>query len=193
MFTIDQITTFDHEICDDNGTVYPVGTRFMVREVTLLDDPIISIYVDESDSADGNYSEPLNEFMYAEYPYQVHTDGAIRIDDTENSEELYGALNKAQTDNKKVYIKKGVVRFGISVIVFVVGLALFAVFNCYSNIEQKTKKNIMIGIIFLCVAIVLIIFCVLIDDGNMSVKCIILFILSRKERIKLQKYGLLKL
>lgn len=40
MFTIDQITTFDHEICDDNGTVYPVGTKFMVREVTLLDDPI---------------------------------------------------------------------------------------------------------------------------------------------------------
>ena len=146
-------TSFEFEIADENGIVYPAGTVFEVGHI--IGDGKLAIYIEDDIS---NRVESDSDALAIEYgidPYKHRVDPvrSLTIEDAQNSDELAKVFESLKNKVKKDFYRDCLITVAIGLVIFVVSLAVFVLINRALKNKPKAQYAVLLALTVICAVI----------------------------------------
>ena len=142
--------SFEFDIEDTDGTVYPAGTVFEVLYFNA--DGRLALYIyDDSIQADSGSSAIALEYGIDPYIRRVNPIVDLKIEDAHNSDELAKVFESLKNNVKKELYIHCLISVAIGLSVFIVSCALFVPINHALRNKHKVQYAVLLGLTIICV------------------------------------------
>ena len=142
--------SFEFDIEDTDGTVYPAGTVFEVMYFNA--DGRLALYIyDGSTQADSDSSAIALEYGIDPYIRRVNPIVDLKIEDAHNSDELAKVFESLKNNVKKELYLHCLISVAIGLSVFIVSCALFVPINHALRNKHKVQYTVLLGLVVICV------------------------------------------
>lgn len=143
-------TSFEFDIEDTAGTVYPAGTVFEVQYFNQ--DGRLALYVyDDSIQVDSDSSAIALEYGIAPSIRRVNPIVDLKIEDAHNSDELAKVFESLKNNVKKEFYIHCLITVAIGLLVFIVSCALFVLINNKLRNKHMVQYTVLLGLVVICV------------------------------------------
>ena len=143
-------TSFEFDIEDTAGTVYPAGTVFEV--MYFNQDGRLALYVyDDSIQVDSDSSAIALEYGIDSYIRRVNPIVDLKIEDANNSDELAKVFESLKNNVKKEFYIHCLIAVAIGLLVFIVSCALFVLINNKLRNKHMVQYTVLLGLVVICV------------------------------------------
>ena len=142
--------SFEFDIEDTDGTVYPAGTVFEVLYFNA--DGRLALYIyDDSIQADSDSSAIALEYGIDPYIRRVNPIFDLKIEDAHNSDELAKIFESLKNNVKKEFYIHCLIAVAIGLLVFIVSCALFVLINNKLRNKHMVQYTVLLGLVVICV------------------------------------------
>ena len=142
--------SFEFDIEDTDGTVYPAGTVFEVLYFNA--DGRLALYTyDDSIQADSDSSAIALEYGIDPYIRRVNPIVDLKIEDAHNSDELAKVFESLKNNDKKELYIHCLISVAIGLSVFIVSCALFVLINNKLRNKHMVQYTVLLGLVVICV------------------------------------------
>jgi hypothetical protein len=142
--------SFEFDIEDTDGTVYPAGTVFEVLYYNA--DGRLALYIyDDSIQADSDSSAIALEYGIDPYIRRVNPIVDLKIEDAHNSDELAKVFESLKNNVKKEFYIHCLISVAIGLSVFIVSCALFVLINNKLRNKHMVQYTVLLGLVVICV------------------------------------------
>ena len=142
--------SFEFDIEDTDGTVYPAGTVFEVLYFNA--DGRLALYTyDDSIQADSDSSAIALEYGIDPYIRRVNPIVDLRIEDAQNSDDLARVFESLKNNVKKELYIHCLISVAIGLSVFIVSCALFVLINNKLRNKHMVQYTVLLGLVVICV------------------------------------------
>ena len=142
--------SFEFDIEDTDGTVYPAGTVFEVMYFNA--DGRLALYIyDDSIQADSDSSAIALEYGIDPYIRRVNPIVDLRIEDAQNSDDLARVFESLKNNVKKELYIHCLISVAIGLSVFIVSCALFVLINNKLRNKHMVQYTVLLGLVVICV------------------------------------------
>ena len=142
--------SFEFDIEETDGTVYPAGTVFEVLYFNA--DGRLALYIyDDSIQADSDSSAIALEYGIDPYIRRVNPIVDLKIEDAHNSDELAKVFESLKNNVKKEFYIRCLITVAIGLLVFIVFCALFVPINYALRNKHKVQYVVLLGLTIICV------------------------------------------
>ena len=142
--------SFEFDIEDTDGTVYPAGTVFEVLYFNA--DGRLALYTyDDSIQADSDSSAIALEYGIDPYIRRVNPIVDLKIEDAHNSDELAKVFESLKNNVKKELYIHCLISVAIGLSVFIVSCALFVLINNKLRNKHMVQYTVLLGLVVICV------------------------------------------
>ena len=142
--------SFEFDIEDTAGTVYPAGTVFEVQYFNA--DGRLALYIyDGSTQVDSDSSAIDIEYGIDPYIRRVNPIVDLKIEDAHNSDELAKVFESLKNNVKKEFYIHCLIAVAIGLLVFIVSCALFVLINNKLRNKHMVQCTVLLGLVVICV------------------------------------------
>ena len=142
--------SFEFDIVETAGTVYPAGTVFEVMYFNA--DGRLALYIyDDSIQADSDSSAIALEYGIDPYIRRINPIVDLIIEDAQNSDELAKVFESLKNNVKKEFHIHCLITVAIGLLVFIVFCALFVPINHALRNKHKVQYAVLLGLTIICV------------------------------------------
>ena len=142
--------SFEFDIEDTDGTVYPAGTVFEVLYFNA--DGRLALYTyDDSIQADSDSSAIALEYGIDPYIRRVNPIVDLKIEDAQNSDDLARVFESLKNNVKKELYIHCLISVAIGLSVFIVSCALFVLINNKLRNKHMVQYTVLLGLVVICV------------------------------------------
>ena len=142
--------SFEFDIVETAGTVYPAGTVFEVLYFNA--DGRLALYIyDGSTQADSDSSAIALEYGIDPYIRRVNPIVDLKIEDAHNSDELAKVFESLKNNVKKELYIHCLISVAIGLSVFIVSCALFVLINNKLRNKHMVQYTVLLGLVVICV------------------------------------------
>ena len=142
--------SFEFDIEDTDGTVYPAGTVFEVLYFNA--DGRLALYIyDDSIQVDSDSSAIALEYGIDPYIRRVNPIFDLKIEDAHNSDELAKIFESLKNNVKKEFYIHCLIAVAIGLLVFIVSCALFVLINNKLRNKHMVQYTVLLGLVVICV------------------------------------------
>ena len=142
--------SFEFDIEDTDGTVYPAGTVFEVMYFNA--DGRLALYTyDDSIQADSDSSAIALEYGIDPYIRRVNPIVNLKIEDAQNSDDLARVFESLKNNVKKELYIHCLISVAIGLSVFIVSCALFVLINNKMRNKHMVQYTVLLGLVVICV------------------------------------------
>lgn len=142
--------SFEFDIEDTDGTVYPAGTVFEVMYFNA--DGRLALYTyDDSIQADSDSSAIALEYGIDPYIRRVNPIVDLKIEDAQNSDDLARVFESLKNNVKKELYIHCLISVAIGLSVFIVSCALFVLINNKMRNKHMVQYTVLLGLVVICV------------------------------------------
>ena len=142
--------SFEFDIEDTDGTVYPAGTVFEVMYFNA--DGRLALYTyDDSIQADSDSSAIALEYGIDPYIRRVNPIVNLKIEDAQNSDDLARVFESLKNNVKKELYIHCLISVAIGLSVFIVSCALFVLINNKLRNKHMVQYTVLLGLVVICV------------------------------------------
>ena len=142
--------SFEFDIEDTDGTVYPAGTVFEVLYFNA--DGRLALYIyDDSIQADSDSSAIALEYGIDPYIRRVNPIVDLKIEDAQNSDDLARVFESLKNNVKKELYIHCLISVAIGLSVFIVSCALFVLINNKLRNKHMVQYTVLLGLVVICV------------------------------------------
>ena len=142
--------SFEFDIVETAGTVYPAGTVFEVLYFNA--DGRLALYIyDDSIQADSDSSAIALEYGIDPYIRRVNPIVDLKIEDAHNSDELAKVFESLKNNVKKELYIHCLISVAIGLSVFIVSCALFVLINNKMRNKHMVQYTVLLGLVVICV------------------------------------------
>ena len=142
--------SFEFDIEDTDGTVYPAGTVFEVMYFNA--DGRLALYTyDDSIQADSDSSAIALEYGIDPYIRRVNPIVDLKIEDAQNSDDLARVFESLKNNVKKELYIHCLISVAIGLSVFIVSCALFVLINNKLRNKHMVQYTVLLGLVVICV------------------------------------------
>ena len=142
--------SFEFDIEDTDGTVYPAGTVFEVLYFNA--DGRVALYIyDDSIQVDSDSSAIALEYGIDPYIRRVNPIVDLKIEDAHNSDELAKVFESLKNNVKKEFYIHCLIAVAIGLLVFIVSCALFVLINNKLRNKHMVQYTVLLGLVVICV------------------------------------------
>ena len=142
--------SFEFDIEDTDGSVYPAGTVFEVLYFNA--DGRLALYTyDDSIQADSDSSAIALEYGIDPYIRRVNPIVDLKIEDAQNSDDLARVFESLKNNVKKELYIHCLISVAIGLSVFIVSCALFVLINNKLRNKHMVQYTVLLGLVVICV------------------------------------------
>ena len=142
--------SFEFDIEDTDGTLYPAGTVFEVLYFNA--DGRLALYTyDDSIQVDSDSSAIALEYGIDPYIRRVNPIDDLKIEDAHNSDELAKVFESLKNNVKKELYIHCLISVAIGLSVFIVSCALFVLINNKLRNKHMVQYTVLLGLVVICV------------------------------------------
>lgn len=142
--------SFEFDIEDTDGTVYPAGTVFEVLYFNA--DGRLALYIyDDSIQVDSDSSAIALEYGIDPYIRRVNPIVDLKIEDAHNSDELARVFESLKNNVMKELYIHCLISVAIGLSVFIVSCALFVLINNKLRNKHMVQYTVLLGLVVICV------------------------------------------
>lgn len=151
-YSCNENTSFEFDIKDTDGTLYPAGTVFEV--LCFNSDGRLALYIDE-----GSVKEELRSDEIADYygispdKHRINPANALYIEDAQNSNELAQVFDSLKKEADKELFINCLITVAIGLLVFMVSWALFVLINRALRNKHKVQCAVLLGLTIICLVL----------------------------------------